>query len=68
MTKCIKLQYVGDPIVCLHNDMKDHMDYAKQYCWLHGSNRLPTDYQNHLTGGKTCQVMLNRINYSAARI
>ena len=61
MTKCIKLQYLGDPIVCMHNDVKE--DYAKQYCWLHGSNHIPKKYEKQLSG-TICQlqVMVNMID------
>jgi len=46
-------QYFGDPISCDFSGIDDA--YAKDYCWVHGSNYIPQEYQEHMK----CKVNLD---------
>jgi len=39
-------QYFGEPISCEFNGIDS--GYAKDYCWVHGSNYIPSQYQEHM--------------------
>ena len=42
---CGATQYVGTPIVCNHQGIDSHL--VEQYCWIHGSTKIPQEYQKH---------------------
>lgn len=41
---CLATQYFGDPIVCSFTSGVGE-DLAKQYCWIHGSSFVSSEYQ-----------------------
>jgi len=42
----IASQYFGDPISCEFQGINS--DLAQDYCWIHGSSYIPSQYQGHL--------------------